>query len=120
MRPVLPWEHLWPAIVCAYVAFAVRRSTFLQLPNRLRASGDRNDREDLARPRSTGWNHWEVLEEASVPGPPVGGAFRGGGALRRPGREMITEVMDVAVANGLKVVRAWAHTVRRKLLAPRH
>jgi mannan endo-1,4-beta-mannosidase len=51
-----------------------------------------------------GWNQWEVLEAASDAPPP----FR---HLPLPGREHVVRQMNEAVANGLKVVRMWAHTI---------
>ena len=49
-------------------------------------------------------DQWEVLEAASDAPPP----FR---HLPLPGREHVVRQMNEAVANGLKVVRMWAHTI---------
>jgi len=51
-----------------------------------------------------GWNQWEILELASDAPPP----FRW---TPKCGREHIVSVMNQAVENDLKVMRAWAHTI---------
>ena len=51
-----------------------------------------------------GWNMWEMMEQVSGAGPPAR-------HLPLPGREHIIRIMNEGVKTGLKVIRAWAHTI---------
>lgn len=53
-----------------------------------------------------GWNQWEIMELASDAPEP----FR---YTPKCGREHIVDVMNDAVKSGLKVMRAWAHTITK-------
>ena len=53
-----------------------------------------------------GWNQWEMMEAATGAGPPAR-------HLPLPGREHIQRLLNEGVAEGLKVVRVWAHTISK-------